>query len=154
MRDFRRMVIIRSPYSRTLSAFLHRFRRQHFREAFGKFSLDPEGFGDFVKWLDDGGLSKNGHWDLQTKEILLPLEHYTDVLRLEALGEALPRFFHDTGLDETAMERSGVNEFGRVHDTNASAKVRRFYNDESRATVARLYATDFEALGYDPDTLD
>ena len=153
LRDHRRMIVVRNPYSRTLSAFLDKFRVEDIRRAHGEFSLEPEGFRQFVRWLDDGGLSANGHWDLQAKEILMPLNRYTDVVRFEQLDETLPQFFADVGIDISGMNRKGAFDRGRRHETNASERLRRYYDDESRDTVARLFESDFKALGYAPDQL-
>ncbi len=150
---YRRMIVVRNPFSRTLSAFLDRFRVEKIRRTHGEFSLDPEGFRQFVLWLDRGGLSRNGHWDLQSKEILMPLDRYTDVLRFESLEVSLPQFFEDVGIDVAELHQVGAYEGGRKRETNASERLKRFYDDQSMEIVARLLAPDFETLGYTPDHL-
>lgn len=55
----KRMVIVRDPFSRTLSAFLDKFRSPFFQRDFGPFDLTPEGFSRFLAYLEGGGLRTN-----------------------------------------------------------------------------------------------
>jgi len=65
--------VIRDPYSRTLSAFLDKFRREEFIRQFRAFEMTADGYLQFLYWLADGNLGANSHWNLQTRAMLMPL---------------------------------------------------------------------------------
>ncbi len=96
-------------------------------------------------------MTRNSHWDLQTKQIFLPLQHYSDVIRFERLHEGLATFLDRLGIDPGVTERSDALRHGRAHRTNAHDRLHQFYSKESADIVQRLFAKDFEALGYAPD---
>jgi len=152
--DYRRMVVVRNPYSRLLSAFLEKMSYDRNRGRYGKFELSPDGFDDFIGWLERGGLEKNQHWDLQTRKMILPLGQYTDVIRFEALHEQLGEFIVSVGLGAKSALLENMSEAssaGRRHGTGASGKIDRFYTQPRAARVYDLYRSDFEALGYGSD---
>ncbi len=144
----RSLLVIRDPYSRVLSAFLDKFRRPAIRRAHGDFDLAPAGFARFVAWLEEGGLEKNGHWDLQTKQMLLPLGRYTDVVRFEQYGQRMLEFLLELGVPEEKLAFSGLVTHGARHATGADEKLAAFYDGDTRLRVARIYEADFTALGY------
>lgn len=83
----------------------------------------------------------------------MPLDKYTDILRFETLEDSLPRFFEEVGIDVADLHRAGAYQGGRKRETNASERVKRFYDDQSMEIVGRLLASDFDTLGYAPDQL-
>lgn len=157
LRDLRRLhdlhtfVVIRNPYSRLLSAFLDKFRYPTNLERYGNFSLDPVGFSRFVVWLKDGGLNADGHWDLQKKLMLLPLNAYDSVVRFENYSEEMGNLLSARGLvvDPEKLQRLYPQDQGKK--TSASAKLSHFYNREIQQTVQQLYSKDFAELGYSTD---
>jgi hypothetical protein len=149
--NFSRMVVVRDPFSRTLSAFLNKVDTQRFRADVGHMQATPECFSQFLRWLDDGGMGVNSHWDLQTKQLLFPIERYTDVIRFERLEDELAGFFERRGVDPDYMHRSGAFQRGRAHRTDANDRFHQFYDAEGTEIVQRLFANDFKALGYDPN---
>jgi hypothetical protein len=151
--DFRYFVVVRSPYSRTLSAFLQRFQSDSTTERFGDFSLDPQGFRQFVRWLDSGGMNKDSHWDLQQRQMCFELNSYDAVVRMENYNAEIRAFLLETGVPEGRIDIGGSSAKGTFHQTKSSERIREFYDAEAIETVRRCYKSDFQALGYDPDHL-
>jgi len=145
-----RMVVVRDPFSRTLSAFLNKVNSPRFRADVGQLGATPDGFSRFIRWLDSGGMGVNPHWDLQTKQLILPLDHYTDVIRFERLEKELASFFERLGIDADHMHSSGAFKRGRAHRTEANDLLHQFYDADGAQIVRRLFETDFQVLGYDP----
>lgn len=148
LEDYAFFTTIRDPYSRVLSAFLDKFRREGYQRRHGAFPLTPEGFGAFLDWLAAGGLAKDAHWDLQGKLLALPLDRYDAVLRFEHLREDATTFLTGRGftLPEGALASEHKGDRGK--ETGADRQRADFYTPERAALVARLYAEDFAALGY------
>ncbi len=141
-------VIIRNPYGRVLSAFLDKFRSPRYQRRHGAFPLTPEGFEQFLRWLDQGGLKRDAHWDLQTKLMMLPLSGYDSVIRFESFRDELRALLEARGI---ALPEGALRELfpsDKTKRTGSSDKLRQFYTADSVALVRKLYAADFEALGY------
>lgn len=143
------IVVVRNPYSRVLSAFLDKFREEKYRRTHGDFALTPEGFDRFIGYLEAGGLSRDGHWDLQKKLILGPLDRFDAVLRFETLGPDLERTLAEAGMPFDAGKLRAAYPSDEKKQTGASKKMDGFYTAALAARVARLFAEDFAALGYD-----
>lgn len=144
-----RMVVIRDPFARTLSAFLNKVDTPRFRADIGHMTPTPESFSQFLHWLDDGGRDLNPHWDLQSKQLLFPLDTYTDVIRFEQLNTGLSDFFDRLGIDPDRVLKFGGFRRGQAHRTDANARMGQFYTTQGAQIVQRLFATDFDTLGYD-----
>lgn len=143
------LVVVRNPYSRVLSAFLDKFREEKYRRSHGAFDLTPQGFAAFVGWLEQGGLGKDGHWDLQTKLIVGPLARFDAVIRFESLGADLERALQAAGVPFDAARLRAAYPSDEGKRTGASGRMAAFYTQGLADRVARLYAEDFRALGYD-----
>lgn len=141
-------VIIRDPYARVLSAFLDKFRDPAYRRRHGDFTLTPDGFAQFVDWLERGGIRRDAHWDLQVKLMMLPLDRYDTVLKFEDFPACLRDFLAARGLSLPPDALAELYLSDRTKRTGAGDKLARFYTPEVAAKVARLYAADFAALGY------
>ena len=145
-----RFTFVRNPYSRTLSAFLDKIcRRSGSSKGFYAWWQGSEtpAFGDFCRYLDAGGLTYDIHWAPQTELLLLPIEAFDRIGKLETLEpdltDVLQRIF---GADAQIAGRAGPR-------SDANRALETHYDDAARAIVARLYARDFEAFGYDPDAI-
>ncbi len=152
--------VVRNPYHRILSAYLDKFcegRRspRHYRRRYGPSirRFDSAGalsFQAFCRWLEEaGGWAVNGHWLPQTRIIEgIGFGRLDAVGRVENLDADLAAI--------TARLRAGgeapqiAAEVGPVQ-TGASSRCAMYYDAETRAIVRRLYARDFELLGYAPD---
>ncbi len=149
LRDLRFITVVRNPYSRVLSAFLDKFREPKYRRTHGDFPLTPEGFARFVTWLERGGLARDGHWNLQSRLIVAPLDRFDAVLRFESLGADLETAMRAVGVpfDATRLRAAYPSDEGKR--TDATARMDGYYTRDLAARVARLFAQDFAALGYD-----
>ncbi len=147
-----KFAIVRNPYSRTLSAYLDKIAaRKRQARTFERWRGAPvqrkePSFGEFCRYLDAGGLRDDVHWAPQT-ELLCEVPGWFDrIYRQEKLGEAaeeiMGRIF---GVAPEFPARVGPRP------TGASKLVARHYDDETRRIVARLFAADFDALGYAPE---
>lgn len=142
---------VRDPYSRVLSAFLDKFRQEAYRRRHGTFDLTPEGFDRFLRWLENGGLNRDAHWNLQSRLLALPLDRYDAVLRFETLRDDARAFLSKRGLAVPGDALVGEHRGDTGKQTGADSRMADFYTPDRAARVARLFAADFAALGYDPD---
>lgn len=145
LRRAQRMVIVRDPFSRTLSAFLDKFRSPNYQRRFGSFELTPEGFTDFLSFLENGGLRANAHWSPQSDRILLPLDHYDTVLPFSSFPHSFVRAVEDS-FPEARRKWSAFShvDIEGPPRTDAGEKVMAFYNRDDMAAVERLYSKDLE----------
>ncbi len=146
--DYKLFTVIRNPYSRVLSAFLDKFRSGEFRQRYGTFELTPDGFRDFIAWLEDGGLTKDAHWDLQKKLLILPLDRYDHIVRLETFEQDMASLLHDRGITFDAARLLGSHPTDQKKRTSSDSRLRLFYCPNVARRVAELYREDFAALKY------
>jgi hypothetical protein len=146
--DAKSLLITRDPYSRVLSAFLDKFRNPAIYERWGRFQLEPAGFKRFLAWLEDGGLDKNDHWNLQVKQMLFPLANYTNVIPFERYGVGMLEFLKEIGVPSEKLSFPGLATRGTHHATDADQKQATFYDADARQRVRRMFEADFAALGY------
>lgn len=150
-RDLHFFIITRDPYSRVLSAFLNKFAKDSYQSDFRAFPLDRSGFFDFLKWLADGALTIDPHWDAQHKLIFAPLSAYDSVLRFEEFPDC---FIDLLNRRKIPVGRDLVARMGQVNSqtrTKASAKLAEFYTPAAEALVTDLFARDFDLLSYRRD---
>lgn len=152
----RRMVIVRSPFSRAVSSFLFKFgnRQEVAMGRYGReFPLSPDGFHDYLQWLKDGALSRDQHWDLQVNSLALPASAFTDIIKLEAYDQEMPAFLARLGGPEIAgrYRLEDIRKLGSTHATGTRARSGDFLTPANRRLVSEIYAADFAALGYAPD---
>lgn len=146
---YRSLLIIRNPHTRVLSAFLEKFRHDRYREAYGDFEPTPAGFETFIRWLEDGGLSKDPHWDLQTNEIAFDMSFFTDVIRFEAIGRDLPALFAALGYDSSMAHDEKFRKSSAPHSTRSDSLQDDFLKPGLKSRIERLYERDFDCFaGY------
>jgi hypothetical protein len=148
LEDYMWFVIVRDPYTRTLSAFRDKFGRDKFKQKFRAFDLTADGFVDFLRWLEAGNLNANRHWDLQTRSMVLPLSRYSKVMRFEAFPAGFPVLLRELDPAVTSEQISRFYDEGTQFRTDSSALERQFYTPEARRLVSRIFASDFDVLGY------
>ena len=124
---------------------------EKFRQKYREFSLDPSGFHEFVRWLDQGGLSNNGHWNLQSRQLCFQLEHYDAIVRFENYQSEVYDFLIDAGVPADRFNLTNSSIRGRHHKTDADKKLQSFYDANTQKLVRKMFETDFELLGYDDD---
>lgn len=141
----KRIVIVRDPFSRTLSAFLDKFRSPFFQRDFGPFELSPEGFSVFLKYLENGGLRTNSHWSPQTDRLLLSPDRYHAVIAFSAFpSQFLQVLCQWIPAVQNRWKSFSGTEIGGPPRTDAGAKVAAFYNSEDIGRVERIYHKDLE----------
>ena len=142
------LLIVRDPYSRTLSAFLEKFQHESYIRNYGRYDLSPAGFHRFLCWLKDGGLSADYHWNLQTANIFLPVHLHNRIIKFETFGSEFLSFLQEKDRSVDAQFFSEATIRGGVMATNSAAKVPIFYDRSSRRLVSELFEKDFRTLGY------
>jgi len=144
------LVVIRNPYARILSAFLDKMSKALFQKRFGIFTLDPEGFVQFLSYLDQHGPNVDPHFNLQTDLLYLPLDHFNVRIPFEDINHCLGLYFESLGmrhlLGKDFLEKA--SHAGTHHKTESSSKLSFFYTPDALALVNRIYRLDFETLGY------
>lgn len=148
IREYDWLLIVRDPYSRTLSAFLQKFQMPAFREKYGNFDLTREGFADFLLWLKNGGLERNYHWNLQCKHMIFPISNYTKVIRFENFNDEFFRFINAINPAVSSDVWKSLSERGSWHATKSVEKLEHYYSKDSRKIVSELFRQDFLALDY------
>ena len=139
-----RIVVVRDPYSRTLSGFLHTFGPKEDQRNSSPFESNQRGFRDFLSFLEEGGLHANKHWSPQTDRILLPLHKYDAVVPFSSF----PHTFVQSLEGWVPSAREKWVEFSRrgavgPPATNALNKLAAFYSHSDLETIERLYKKDF-----------
>ncbi|MGA9436418.1 MAG: sulfotransferase family 2 domain-containing protein [Roseobacter sp.] len=152
--DYFYFVIIRNPYSRTLSAFLNKLSKPYYRERFGSFPLTPDGFHQFLIWLSSTGLESDPHWDFQKKLILGALPDFDAVLRLEDFPNCLADLLRSRDLKLPKEANDILASVQRDTRTGASSRLEQFYSKDSIAIVKSLYKEDFDFLEYSANFLE
>lgn len=139
----KRLLVVRDPFSRTLSAFLDKFRSPNYRRDFGEFALSSEGFSEFLSFLENGGLRANVHWGPQSDRILLAAQKYDAVVPFSAFPTDFVRSIEQwvPGAEAKWAEFS-VGEVGGPPATHAGEKVASFFSRRDMATVERLFQAD------------
>lgn len=157
---FRKVTVVRNPYSRLLSCYLHRIigtpnsnpTKKALSALVGKEKVPELTFGEFVNLIcDQENREMERHYALQHDTVMYPLVRYDfigkvetlhdDLLKMESLLFKKPRF------DRKAL----VEENRAPMQTNSNSKILKYYTDEIAAKVAERYRLDFETFGYSTD---
>ena len=148
LRRTRFFVVVRNPYSRLLSAFLFRFREEQYRLLHGAFDLSASGFANFFDYLRDGGLTKDAHWDLQSKLMFLPLAKYDAVVRFESFKPGMLALLDSVNLAPPDGRLDDLYPADVNKKTSSTSRLQEFYTAKTARAVAELFAEDFKALEY------
>lgn len=166
--DYTTFSVVRDPFDRVASNYhnkLNRFARRFQMATYygGYFGPLLEGvspleplrrirwmqrsipFDRFVDVLDSRGIEWDIHFDLQVRLLGTGAIHYDHLIPMESLATGLK-----TLLDDRDVARSGVRLLDDLGRLNASSvrTASSLWSETTRATVAKLYAVDFEQLGY------
>lgn len=140
--------VVRNPYSRILSAYLNKVASQHTTEHInhaGVIAPHDDGnlsFRAFCRYLAAGGEYENPHWMRQSR-ILGVSDRIDYIGKVESLEEDLDKIVKRIAPESKLMvERQG-------QQTNASDKLKEYYDPECREIVEDVYARDFQYLGYE-----
>ncbi len=167
--------IVRNPFERAVSSFLHAYRHAYedvaLAEALGR-RIDAGqrfSFREFVDYLGRINLRRcNPHHRVQStpleRHILFGLKPHRTIKMEEGLDRALAEVERDFGLPPTDFSNP---VFSSIHHTSrgvsadpaadqkdlgdqALPPAMAFYDDGLVERIAHLYAEDFERYGYDP----
>lgn len=138
--DLFKFVVVRNPFSRTLSAYLEKIERR--AEQKGR----QTSFREFLEQARDGALYSNAHWAPQSDLLLIPVEKFDYIGKVESLEHDLAVIKHRIRPDQPLPVTSA-----RGHATGASSKLARYYEPDLIDMVRQLYQRDFELFGYSTD---
>lgn len=142
---FFKFTLVRNPYTRTLSAYLDKVVRQIVVPNTLKQRCEkhPPSFLDFCLYLENGGLNDDVHWAPQTQMLVMPLEQFDHIMKLERFDEDFRVVLGKLGL---------THAFSVVrhdpHRTDSDRKQHEYYCDRSRGIVSELFNEDFRMLDY------
>ena len=143
-----RFVIARNPFTRTLSAYLDKVERHAIRD--GKKST----FKNFLYQLDAGKLHSDGHWVPQSDLLLIPVEQFDFIGRVESLQADLSKIKNrllNTQSEEPVKSFLTNATKEQRFVGNASSKLGTYYDAECVQLVRKLYRIDFELFDYAQD---
>lgn len=146
---FRKFTVVRNPFDHAVShyEYLKEFRNPKLAARFAAMS-----FAEYLQWRE----TKRGLF-VPFFTILPDQAHFIAdragtgllvdrVLKFENLAEDFGSLCKELGLPEIAMAR--INP---TRAKKAGRSLESYYDDDSLATVRRLYARDFPLLGYSTD---
>ncbi|MBC7286019.1 MAG: sulfotransferase family protein [Hoeflea sp.] len=145
---------VRNPFTRILSAYLDKFEGGAKMSVFGGAVAAHGGgkvsFPGFCRYLANGGEVENAHWMQQTR--ILGIAPRLDFIgQQETLERDLQIVTQRIGL----VSGRSVQDQGAVRDgppaTNANDRLLEYYSPECIELVTRIYADDFQKLGYRPE---
>jgi hypothetical protein len=148
-RGYFKFMFVRDPFSRVLSAYLDKvnpgFDRNGFAFVGAASGKRPSelSFGDFIGFLETGGLLSNIHWAPQVDLCPFPLDQLDLVGKIETIDQDMAivgrEIFRQTNLPIQQRE---------TRRTNSSDKLAQYYDAGLINRVAKLYERDFDAFGY------
>lgn len=145
--------VVRNPYARLLSGYLHRVGQGHLAEYehVPGFGLNnPEGFNRFVEYIADGNVHFDRHFWPQTELMYQPPARFSKLVRLEYLVPEMADLLEDIGQDPALATRLSKphklesDETGKI--TGAKSQLGDFYTPDIRKTARALYEADFDEL--------
>lgn len=159
--SFKKVTVVRNPYSRLLSCYLHRVigegeKVNPTRKALGKLvggsNVSKLSFGAFIDLIcDQENREMERHYALQHDMILCPFVKYDLIGRVENLQDDLLKM-ESLLFKKPLFNREALVKVNRAPmQTNSSSKLRQYYTDEIATKVAERYRLDFEFLGYSTD---
>lgn len=172
--DLHRAKLVRSPYSRAVSAYLHAIRSTYADYALSEFlgrainAVSRFSFAEFVRYLESCDITC---CDPHFRQQCSPAEQSGDLqidrlMRLESLQSDLAGLEASLGLPSTDLEslsrsphhnrrESASGEFcgQRVFSSNRRGypPFHDFYDENLRSRVHHLYAADFARYDYAPE---
>lgn len=140
---------VRNPYSRILSAYLDKIpmsrknkKREIVRAALGSPPDTEISFSGFLDYLEfENGIDVDGHWARQTDLLVMPINAFDFVGKMEQLETDLPDV-----LDRIFGSRNKILNWV-PHAMQASKKVDTL-DEKTKSRIARLYEADFDNFRY------
>jgi len=149
LEDFFKFTFVRNPYTRILSSYLDKIttgiKARYIRDNRENGILPS--FSQFCQYLNSGGLYMNAHWAPQTSLMLLPIDQFDFIGRVESFSRDLSFVASHVALNNP-IEPPKRHFDHRSSQTNADARIEQYYDDQCLEIVRRLYRSDFECFGY------
>lgn len=157
---FRKVTVVRNPYTRLLSCYLHRIvgikKTNPSKRVLAKYvpkesipELTFEQFVDIVAGMENGAMER--HWALQHDAIMYPVVNYDFIGRQETLQEDMVRM-EQLLFGKKLFDRDALATVNKAPmQTGSSSRTRDYYTDRIAAKVAERYRRDFETFGYSTD---
>ena len=160
--DFCFFTVVRNPYSRLLSAYLHKQGEAKkgnlaYQKVPGMLLGGVKGFWEFVSFVESGGLYKDSHWWPQKDLLFVPVERFDKIVELESLAddrEALTQTQGLRNIPKKIFEKPHYTEAslsGKV--TRSSERLPKYYDAVLMKKVYEIYKGDFDAFQYDSSDL-
>ena len=143
-----KFTIVRNPYRRILSSYLDKIKdrdgskRKIVTKFLNKNPDDEITFNDFLDFLENGGLRKNGHWTPQTDFLVFPIDQYDYIGKLERLQQDLMQIL--SIIYKKNCPIISVNE----HKTDSKSKTKEL-TPSDKLRIYNLYMDDFKNFNYD-----
>lgn len=172
---YTRIKLVRSPYQRVVSSYIHAIRTRYAIRELSEFlgrEIDDKNtfsFEEYVAYLEKTGVRKcNPHHRVQTEKAEFSGSLKIDqVIRLEESMAAFRRIEDDYSLrasDLPSLSQS-IHNRKRVDDEEycgdrkyfqrekSFSQFQSFYNDALKKKVAQIYACDFDQYSYPIDEI-
>ena len=157
--DYYRFTLVRNPFTRLLSCYLDRIRRQTSRPRrqlnanLKRRGTDPASvdFYTFVQAIcEQGSAQQNSHWRVQSDDILFDRVDFDYVGKFENLAQEMSRFSQAIwGVQRDEMDIVGPRDTNSSPQvTNAGSRLRDYYTPELVDLVQERYRADFKNFEY------
>ena len=149
--EYYKFSFVRNPFSRVLSAFLDKVegRAPESKLFFDWVSQDKSRSGDFKNFVDFIGQQKpharDKHWAQQKRNIFFDFIDYEMVGRLESFNQSVQAIQQSASIDFRDLQTHSP------HKTDASSKLRDYYDEGTQAKVVEIYSDDFKSFKYNTD---
>lgn len=139
--DFFKFTFVRNPYTRILSSYLSKITtglKAHYLRG----NDTRPSFSEFCEYLDSEGLYMNAHWAPQTSLMLIPINRFDFIGKVETFDRGWSFVASNLALEN---RREPTDRFNQL---NSERTIEKHYDDKCREIVKRLYRSDFECFGY------
>ena len=173
--EYKRVKLVRSPYSRAVSSFIHAVKSNYLKDELSEFldrPVDREHgftFSEWVHFIDTTGVRKcNPHHRQQTerREENGTLDFHA-IIRLENSYDEFRRLEQEYGLKASDLDVLSKSEHHRNREPeegfcgdrmhtqldNTFNEYHAYYDDALKHMVAEIYHRDFSNYGYSVDKL-
>ncbi|MDH5433227.1 MAG: sulfotransferase family protein [Gammaproteobacteria bacterium] len=137
--DLFKFTVVRDPFTRVLSAYLNKIKKRPKKNALIK------SFDEFINKLENGDLYINAHWAPQTALLLIPVESFDFIGKMENFDQDMNHILKN--LNQPVTETTIKNTLH--HATGANDKLKKYYSVDLAKRVVALYQSDFDAFNYD-----
>ena len=153
--SFRKFCVVRHPFARLVSCYRNKLedgsRGRGFPKMMRQLKLDPKDEITFEKFVKAVSRQKqedmNPHWRVQYYNVFMDMVEYDEVIRYEAVGEALGRLIAEFYPKAKGAGNAIISE--NRHAENSDELVARYFTPELKKIALATYQRDFETFGYD-----